>query len=328
MNPFNSPTFNRVFKKSSLTLLMATASMIPCWAAPLTFNFSALDDPVQALGQTSLSAEDTQALLVLKAWAKEEWSKLRPRSVLPEQIEARNVLLAREADLLFSFTTNYPASFWTPAIQLNLGKLYRRTGRYSRALLLWESAWEATKNVPVGYAKEVADATLGHYLALLCSLGRHETLTTIFSETQGRRMPFGSDWQFYLRSLEGCAHMRLNPGKSYRCGTYALGRVAEVLSSLNSTLGRVPSPSTGFSLQQLADIAVQSGIPMVPVNWGDRPQLVVPSVIHWKEDHYAAIIEQHGRWFKVADPTFEEQPVMLRYEDIVAEASGYFLVPK
>ena len=29
-----------------------------------------------------------------------------------------------------------------------------------------------------------------------------------------------------------------------------------------------------------------------------------------------------------ADPTFDQRPAMLRYEDIVAEASGYFLVPK
>src|SRR5207249_1326696 len=133
------------------------------------------------------------------------------------------------------------------------------------------------------------------------------------------------------RSLEAFTHMGLNPAKRYRCRTYALGRVTELLyrtSSLNPTLGRLPSPSVGFSLQQLADIAEQSGIGMVPVNWGDHPQLVVPSVIHWKENHYAALIEQHGRWFKVADPTLDQHPVMLRYEDIIAEASGYFLVPK
>src|SRR5439155_13058768 len=134
------------------------------------------------------------------------------------------------------------------------------------------------------------------------------------SQTQRRRMPFGSDGQSYRLSLEAWAHMGLNPAKSYRCGTYALGRVAEVLTnSLNSTLGRAPSPAAGFSLKELADPAEQWSSAMVAVHWGDSPQFVVPSAIHWKENHYAAIIEQHGRRLKVADPTLDQHPVILGY---------------
>src|SRR5439155_18642364 len=132
------------------------------------------------------------------------------------------------------------------------------------------------------------------------------------SQTQRRRMPFGSDGQSYRLSLEAWAHMGLNPAKSYRCGTYALGRVAEVLTnSLNSTLGRAPSPAAGFSLKELADLAEQWSIAMVAVDWCDSPQLVVPSVIHWKENHYAAIIEHHGRWFKVVDATLDHRTVIV-----------------
>ena len=278
-----------------------------------------------------MSDQDTQALLALKAWAKGKWSQLRPRSVLPEEIQARTALLAEEAEWLYGFTTNYPGSPWTPALQFSLGRHFRQRGRYSRALQLWRAAWESTKDFAGGQAKEIADGTLAHYTELLSSLGRYQTLTSLFAETEGRILPFGSDAQYYLRSLEAYSHMGLNPGKSYRCGTYALSRVARALQATNtviSALGRIPSPATGFTLKQLADLGGEHGLGIVPVYWENTPQLVVPSVIHWKENHYAAIVERHGGWFKVADPTFDEHPVMLRFEDIVAEASGYFLVPE
>src|ERR1051326_5349547 len=260
--------------------------------ADYSVSFSCLGDPIQPVGSVALNDEDTQALLILRLWAKEQWSKIRPRSVLPDQIEARPVLLAEEAELLYQFTTNYPASPWTSAIQTRLGQHYRDRGRYSLALKLWASAWEATKSAARGPAKEVADTTLGRYLVLLAGLGRYETLGALLSQTEGRLLPFGSDAQVYQKAAEFYLHMGLNPGKSYRCGTYALGRAAEVLYRTNSfgrVLRKVPSPATGFTLQQLSDLCSQLGVAMSPVNWGTNPQLVVPSVIHWRENHYAAI---------------------------------------
>jgi ABC-type bacteriocin/lantibiotic exporter with double-glycine peptidase domain len=68
-------------------------------------------------------------------------------------------------------------------------------------------------------------------------------------------------------------------------------------------------------------------LPVVPVHWANALRIPVPSVIHWTANHYAAILENHGRWFKVVDPTFGAS-VILRREDILAEASRYFLVPR
>jgi len=70
----------------------------------------------------------------------------------------------------------------------------------------------------------------------------------------------------------------------------------------------VPSPETGFSVRMLADLSRELGLGLVPVFRENDDELVVPSVVHWMENHYAAIIErvldEGGYVYKVIDPTF------------------------
>src|SRR5581483_10776040 len=54
--------------------------------------------------------------------------------------------------------------------------------------------------------------------------------------------------------------------------------------------------------------------------------VVVPSVVHWKVGHYAAILRQEGKRFFVVDPTFGISRWMSE-EALEAESSGYFLIP-
>ena len=49
-------------------------------------------------------------------------------------------------------------------------------------------------------------------------------------------------------------------------------------------------------------------------------------MIHWKLDHYAAIIRQEGDKYLVQDPTFLND-VWATREALEAESSGYFLIP-
>jgi ABC-type bacteriocin/lantibiotic exporter with double-glycine peptidase domain len=43
---------------------------------------------------------------------------------------------------------------------------------------------------------------------------------------------------------------------------------------------------------------------LVPVARNSGDELVVPSVIHFRQDHYAAIIAKKGDSYEVVDPTF------------------------
>ena len=65
-----------------------------------------------------------------------------------------------------------------------------------------------------------------------------------------------------------------------------------------------------------------------PDGTGGSPVLpfIVPSVVHWKVGHYAAIVRQDGDRFLVEDLTFGNS-VWATREALEAETSGYFLIP-
>ncbi|HEX5218777.1 MAG TPA: cysteine peptidase family C39 domain-containing protein [Verrucomicrobiae bacterium] len=219
-------------------------------------------------------------------------------------------------------------SAWAPSLHSVLGRYYYDLGRYTPALGHWELAWWATRNYPDGNGKVVADYTLAHWTRLLASLGRYEALTNLVLETQGRVLDRGRLSQKWRRTREAVTQMRLHPGMSYQCGTFAMYAVARELG-LNhdaSRLLRTPSPATGFSLATLTELSTQLGLGLVPVARVNGDELPVPSVIHWQQNHYAAILSQHGNLYKVADPTFGH-PRYMTAETINLEASGYFLSP-
>jgi RHS repeat-associated protein len=53
---------------------------------------------------------------------------------------------------------------------------------------------------------------------------------------------------------------------------------------------------------------------------------VVPSVLHWKVGHYAALVRQEGDRYLLQDPTFGND-VWATKQALEAETSGYFLLP-
>jgi tetratricopeptide (TPR) repeat protein len=92
---------------------------------------------------------------------------------------------------LENFVTNHLDSPWTPSLRNNLAHYYRQNGRYSLALEHWEAAWHATKNLPSGNGKKVADFAFAHWTRLLASLGRRETMLALFQETGDRLLDAG-----------------------------------------------------------------------------------------------------------------------------------------
>ena len=55
-------------------------------------------------------------------------------------------------------------------------------------------------------------------------------------------------------------------------------------------LTTVPSPVMGFSMTKLLQLAQSVGADMVAAQWSGAQVPVVPSVVHWKQNHYGAIL--------------------------------------
>src|SRR5262249_21364318 len=155
----------------------------------------------------------------------------------------------------------------------------------------WELTWNATHAAKDGPAKNIADFTFAHWTRLLGSLGRMETLRTLFRETDGRVFDSGPLQQIINGTKEGYRDMVMQPGICFNCATYALISVGKPLKgpALDTRfMDSVPSPRTGFTMTKLKELAEQSSLNLVPVEWNDDRELVVPSVVHWKQDHFAA----------------------------------------
>ena len=122
--------------------------------------------------------------------------------------------------------------------------------------------------------------------------------------------------------------MRNEPGVAYLCGPKALTNLLlsqGVGAAGVQVLEGARSGSQGFTLAQVAELATQAKQPYQLVFRAIGQPIPVPAVVHWKVNHFAAIVgEQNGR-FHIQDPTFGTDLWVTRGA-IESESSGYFLV--
>jgi RHS repeat-associated protein len=210
-----------------------------------------------------------------------------------------------------------------------MAEYYREHGRYSLALAHWEKAWVATKGSKEAVGQKIAVRSIAGWTRLLGSIGHKETMAALFKELDELQLPLGSYGTFIEGTHDGLIMMNAKTGSAYRCGSYALANVAAALQmdgTLVKKLSQVDSPDGGFHVSELLPLAETNGFAVQAVWRPAGEKIVVPSVVHWKLNHYAAIVAERDGRYKVMDPTFRSH-VWMDMETIDAEASGVFLVP-
>jgi hypothetical protein len=228
------------------------------------------------------------------------------------------------------FLVEHPQSAWAPALEVNMAGYYRRQGGYTPALSHWESAWNATKGSTDVSGQKVAVGAIAGWTRLLASLGRKQELETLFGELAASHLPLGVYATTIEETKEGLATMNTRPGISYRCGSFALGHLAMQLNLPQPVIQKLfatDSPDGGFTMAELLTLAKTNGLAVEAVRQPEGAELVVPCVVHWKLNHYAAILEKKDGRYLVVDPTFERH-VWMEASTIEAEASGDFIVPR
>jgi hypothetical protein len=226
------------------------------------------------------------------------------------------------------FLATHPTSRWRVAVLTNLGLSYYRCGYFSRAIDAWELAWREGKTVTERRSKALVDRAVGELARMHARLGHQERLATLFKEI-GSRQVTGPATEALTGAMEGLSIMRGAPGIAYLCGPMAL---KNLLLSQGASIERVQfiddyrSGVHGVSLAQVAGLAEKAQLPHRLIFRSANQPIPVPSIVHWKVSHFAAIIgEQDGR-FHIQDPTFGNDLWMTRAA-LESESSGYFLVP-
>jgi RHS repeat-associated protein len=294
-----------------------------------------------ALGRFTASANPSPAEAQIQAAAGVLYQPLVWTGTKPPPEEENQILASDLAEIkahglgagmaaLETFVNTHTNSAWAPSVRANLGRYYLNHGRYTDACTSWAAAWEATKGAPDGPGKQVADFAYAYWTKLLAGVGQVNALRPLLDEARDRNFDEATLRIIVNNTRSEYKLMVNNTDVSFRCGAYALNDVFRALKVPALDMAKVmhtPSPVTGFSLNKVVEMAGRAGVPMVAAEWDSKAVPAVPSVVHWKNNHYAAIMAERNGMFQVMDLVIGK-PIWMSAADLQAEASGYFVVPK
>jgi RHS repeat-associated protein len=239
---------------------------------------------------------------------------------------------------LTQFLRAHPRSPWRAAVLTVLGLEYYGSARYSLAVEAWDEGWTlAQEALDVG-GKFLADRAVCELAGLYSRLGRTPELEALLKSVENRSFLGGAAERIHV-AREALWRMQTRPDVSYRCGPLALQSIQFALdpqAMAHPAIRDSASTPRGFSLTQVAELAKTVGLNYQMAFRGaskseirnprSEINFVVPSVVHWKSGHYAAIVGQSADRYQVQDPTFGKT-VWATKQAIEEESSGYFLLP-
>jgi RHS repeat-associated protein len=229
---------------------------------------------------------------------------------------------------LTNFLTEHPGSAYRAALLTCLGLEYYKTAHYSLALEAWEEAWSLGQTATTIAGRFLADRAVCELAGLYSRLGRMNELEALLKSVENRMFIGGATERINL-AREALALMQYRPEVSFRCGPLALQSIKHALDPqapgdleiFNST-----STQRGFSLAQVAELSKKIGLNYQMAFREAAGAFMVPSVVHWRVGHYAALVRKVGDSYLLEDPTFRNT-VWASQQALESETSGYFLVP-
>jgi len=265
-----------------------------------------------------------------------EEPRVRTAATSSEEDEAllRAVRAYREAAAgddfraLEAFLANHAQSGWRVAMLTNLGLPYYHYGYFSKTIDALEEAWKEGRAVTEPRAKALVDRAVGELLRMHARLGHAERLAALFDEVGDRGLT-GPATEARDGAREGLWSMRNEPGVAYLCGPMALKNLLLALSTPADQLNfrdDYRSGPQGVTLAEVAHLADRAKFSYRLVHRDPGGPIPVPSIVHWKVSHFAAIVGERGGRFEIEDPTFGTTSWVTRAA-LDIEASGYFLVP-
>ncbi len=229
---------------------------------------------------------------------------------------------------LAGFLESYPTSPWNAALLTNLGLEYYNTGHYSKALDAWRQAWQLARAATDPKGKALASRALGELAYMHARLGQMTELDALLHSVEGHVFS-GPVTERITGAREALWTMQNRPEIAFRCGPLALHRIklsADPQNPGTDLIHAAASTPKGCSLLQVARLSDDLGLNLQMVFRTKDAAFVVPSIVHLKLDHYAAIVRQEQDRYLLEDPTFGNGNWVTR-EALEAEASGYFLIP-
>jgi len=257
----------------------------------------------------------------------------KPTAVENQQLAAALRLHGRRPSTdefvhLEQFVRDHPDSPWTPSLQFNLGMDYFNTGYFSQSVPALEKAWASLKEATDTPAKALADRAAGELAMMYARLGQVSELSALLASVKDRSFVGPA-----TEKIAGASHtlwtMEHQPGVAFRCGPVALDRIRAQRGpefAGDKLVYHAHATTNGYSLGQLARLSLDLGMHYRMAHRATGAALLVPSVVHLKVGHYAALLKDEEGRCLVQDPTFGDGRWVTR-RALEEEASGFFLIP-
>ncbi len=232
------------------------------------------------------------------------------------------------------FLEKYSNSAWRVSTLVNLGLLHRRGAYFTKALKAFDEAWRLAKGEEDAKAHALADLAAGELADLSGRLGHEDAVQVLLNELEGRDVS-GPASQKLASARQALWAMRNKQAEAFRCGAMAVARLQASLRP-SGALGdpavlRSRGARRGMSLTQVAHFAKQRGMLLRMVERSPGAEVPVPSIIHWRAGHFAALLksvdDKNGQTrYLLEDPTFGGE-LWVSLKALNDETSGFFLVP-
>ncbi len=264
--------------------------------APEALEFKGFREVIRPLPGRTATRPEISALKLISDGTR---LAARPGSA-PTRAMVRQQMAELEA-----FLVSNPDSAYGADLRRQLARYYRSIGRYSLSLERWQEVLNETLQFTEGFGKEIADESLAERMSLLASLGRADELQEIKDQMRGRRLDGGFRTMQFRTALESLAMMRRRLEISFQCGPFAVAEVARRLTgNWVSGISGAESPETGFSAYELVRLANGAGVNLRAAWRESGDTVVVPSVVHWGDDHWGSLLE--SSWYSLSgSPLFD-----------------------
>ena len=230
------------------------------------------------------------------------------------------------------FLDDHPASPFAVSLLLEQSEIEWRHGYFSDALATLKKAWGAGKAYSTPEEKRLAEQALAGLIAKTGQLGRREELRELVREFTGKSLG-GFAKEAWVTAKERLWFLENRAEDNIFCGFSASNELRvpsgqkPIFPDVHDDHERKEFVTNGLSLFELKAHNEEAGVEMKVVKRGaSSAKLPVPSIIHWKFNHYSAVTEEADGLYRIKDRHLDFDG-WVTAEAIFTEFSGYAVVP-
>jgi RHS repeat-associated protein len=235
----------------------------------------------------------------------------------------------QQATRVDAFLVDHPTSPWKPSLLANAGAAYAQAGYFSRAATNWRLAWELTQASSEPAGRAIADFAVGAWLMQVTDFGQLDQMGTILSQLDGRDVrgaasaKVGHAWES-LKMLTEHHDMATFSGPEALKAYLAVVPTPDPERSRKTIVSYHP-PVSGTTLADVQQLARDASMTLDMVHLAPICDIPVPSIVHFRSQHYSAIVGERNGRYVIRDPGLGGERVFSA-EAIRDESTGYFLI--